>query len=130
VPFDDNRATIHNELGRVTEPTGDACIGVYTAGWIKRGPSGVIGTNKRCAQETCELLLADLRSGALSREVSSRDALLGLLRDRGVDVADYDAWRRVDTHELEVGAAQGRPRVKLVRHEDLLARAGEPHADH
>jgi ferredoxin--NADP+ reductase len=124
VPFDERRATIHNSAGRVTrEGTEEPLPGVYTAGWIKRGPSGVIGTNKKCAQETVDLLLSDVAAGALPVPSSEPDQLLETLLGRGVDVVDYVGWEAIDLHERTTGEPHGRPRVKLVRHEHLLEKA-------
>jgi ferredoxin--NADP+ reductase len=124
VPFDESRGTIQNEEGRVTDPvTGAPVPGVYTAGWIKRGPSGVIGTNKKCAQATVDRLLADLADGRAGSPDATPDGLATRLHARGVEVVGYDGWEAIDEHERSQGAAQGRPRVKLVRHEELLARA-------
>ncbi len=116
VPFDEGRATIANEGGRVT-----GCTGVYCAGWIKRGPTGVIGTNKKDATETIELLLEDARSGALPRAPeASAKAVDALLAERGVEVVMYPGWELIDKLEMERGAPHGRPRVKLSRWDDLL----------
>lgn len=121
VPFDARRATIHNDGGRVTDPeTGAPLPGVYAAGWIKRGPSGVIGTNKKCAQETVDLLLGDLAEGKLAEPTSDPDTLLARNGERGVEVVDYAGWEAIDAHERGLGEPQGRPRVKLVRHHELL----------
>ncbi|HEY8583565.1 MAG TPA: FAD-dependent oxidoreductase [Capillimicrobium sp.] len=124
VPFDDGRATIHNVGGRVTrEGTEEPVPGVYTAGWIKRGPSGVIGTNKKDAQETVDALLADLAAGALPQPAGDGAALLETLTERGVDVVDYAGWEAIDLHERTTGEPLGRPRVKLVRREHHLHHA-------
>jgi ferredoxin--NADP+ reductase len=124
VPFDERRATIHNDGGRVTrEDTSEPLPGVYTAGWIKRGPSGVIGTNKKCAQETVDLLLEDLTAGRLATPTTEPDTLLAAIVERGVDVVDYVGWEAIDAHERGLGEPQGRPRVKLVRRHELLERA-------
>jgi ferredoxin--NADP+ reductase len=117
VPFDERRATIANEGGRVA-----GCTGVYCAGWIKRGPSGVIGTNKKDAVETVELLLDDARSGRL-RPAGSADAVDALLAERGVDVVMYPGWELIDKLEMERGAPHGRPRIKLARWDELLKAA-------
>jgi len=114
VPFNERRATIANEGGRVAP-------GVYTAGWIKRGPSGVIGTNKKCANETVAALLADLEAGKLS--ALSADDLDALLDERCRDRIDYAGWERIDAHERALGEREGRPRVKIVHREDFVARA-------
>jgi ferredoxin--NADP+ reductase len=118
VPFDAERATIANEGGRVT-----GCGGVYCAGWIKRGPSGVIGTNKKDAVETVELLLDDARSGRLPRAEASAGAVDALLAERGVEVVMYPGWELIDRLEMERGAPHGRPRVKLSRWAELLEAA-------
>ena len=113
--------TIHNDGGRVTFPeTGERMPGVYVAGWIKRGPSGVIGTNKKCAQETVALLLEDLAAGALPEPTGSADAFADLLTDRHADRIGYEGWQAIDAHERALGEPQGRPRVKLTRTEELL----------
>ncbi|HEU4656151.1 MAG TPA: FAD-dependent oxidoreductase [Capillimicrobium sp.] len=124
VPFDERRATIHNREGRVTrEGTEEPVPGVYTAGWIKRGPSGVIGTNKKCAQETVDRLLEDLAAGVLPQPTREPAELLDALADKGVDVVDYAGWEAIDLHERTTGESQGRPRVKLVRREHHLEHA-------
>jgi ferredoxin/flavodoxin---NADP+ reductase len=124
VPFDSERATIRNDCGRTLDEHGVRVPGAYCAGWIKRGPSGVIGTNKKDATETVELLLEDARSGALpeAAEVSA-EAVDALLAERGVDVVTYAGWGLIDRLECERGAPHGRPRVKLSRWEELLRAA-------
>ncbi len=117
VPFDDRSATIANDGGRV----GD---GVYCAGWIKRGPTGVIGTNKKDATETVELLLADVASGRLQpKPETTAEAVDALLAERGVRVVEYAGWTAIDATEREAGEKSGRPRVKLCSWDDLLAAA-------
>ena len=85
---------------------------MYTAGWIKRGPSGVIGTNKKDATETVELLLEDARAGLLARDADA-PSLESLLAERGVDFVEYAGWEAIDAHERALGEPHGRPRVKL-----------------
>jgi ferredoxin--NADP+ reductase len=116
VPFEEKRGTIPNENGRVAP-------GVYCAGWIKRGPTGVIGTNKKDATETVELLLADAREGRLPLEETSADAVDALLDERGVRRVLYPGWTSIDEVERAAGEKLGRPRVKLVTWEDLLEAA-------
>jgi ferredoxin--NADP+ reductase len=117
VVFDETSGTIPNEGGRV-EP------GVYCAGWIKRGPSGVIGTNKKDAAETVELLLDDVAAGRL---VPKPDATAGavdaLLTERGVRFFEYAGWTAIDVVERTAGEKSGRPRVKLCSWDELLAAA-------
>ncbi len=124
VPFDEVAGIVHHGGGRVLDPTGGRPLpGVYAAGWVKRGPSGVIGTNKKCAQETVAALLEDLAAGRASQPSATPDALLVTLRGRGARIVGYDGWEAIDAAERAAGEAQGRPRVKLVRHEHLLAAA-------
>jgi ferredoxin/flavodoxin---NADP+ reductase len=124
VPFDSGRGTIRNAGGRVLDDQGAPVPGVYCAGWIKRGPSGVIGTNKKDATETIELLLEDARSGALARAADARaEAVDSLLGERGVEVVMYEGWELIDKLECERGAPHGRPRIKLSRWDDLLRAA-------
>ena len=117
VPFDERRGVIPNEGGRVTgQPR------VYAAGWIKRGPSGVIGTNKKDAAETCERLVEDAAAGLLEGDGGELEELL---RGRGVDFVEYAGWQAIDEHERSLGAPHGRPRVKLTSWDELLAKARE-----
>jgi ferredoxin/flavodoxin---NADP+ reductase len=120
VPFDDRRATIPNDCGRVT-----GAAGVYCAGWIKRGPSGVIGTNKKDATETIDRLLEDARQGLLRRGDPSATAetVDELLDSRGVEHVTYAGWEAIDTEERGRGEPHGRPRVKLVTWDELRASA-------
>ncbi|MGO9898529.1 MAG: FAD-dependent oxidoreductase [Solirubrobacteraceae bacterium] len=125
LPFDATTNTVMNEHGRVVDGESGAPLpGVYAAGWIKRGPFGVIGTNKKCAQETTTLLLADHAAGKLPQPSASPEELLDTLRDAGVRVVDYAGWEAIDAYERALGEASGRPRVKLVRREELLTHAG------
>ena len=116
VPFEAGSGTIPNEGGRVRP-------GLYVAGWIKRGPSGVIGTNKKDATETVELLLADARTGALP--TASGEDLEELLVERAVDHVLYSGWEAIDSAERTAGEPRGRPRVKLCTWDELLAAALE-----
>ena len=100
--------------------------GLYVAGWIKRGPSGVIGTNKKDATETVELLLADARAGVLPP--ASGDDLEELLDARAVDHVLYSGWEAIDSAERTAGEPRGRPRVKLCTWDELLEAARAPGA--
>jgi ferredoxin--NADP+ reductase len=119
VPFDAGNGTIPNERGRVR-------AGLYVAGWIKRGPSGVIGTNKKDATETVELLLADARAGVLP--AASGADLEELLGERAVDHVLYSGWEAIDSAERTAGEPRGRPRVKLCTWDELLEAARTPGA--
>ena len=116
VPFDERRGLIRNDGGRVCEEGGSPCTGEYAVGWIKRGPSGVIGTNKKCAAETVAGLLEDLGRGRLD-EPSAPDgeAIEAWLHGRVPGLVTWHGWQAIDAHERALGAPQGRPRVKLVR---------------
>ncbi|MCP3979843.1 MAG: FAD-dependent oxidoreductase [bacterium] len=120
VPFNDDWGTIPNETGRILDDGGAALRGLYVSGWIKRGPSGVIGTNKPDAKETVSAMLEDASSGTLLQPVASGgDAIVNLLRERSVAFIDYAAWQRLDALELDGGKAAGRPRVKFTRREEF-----------
>ncbi|MGW0180730.1 FAD-dependent oxidoreductase [Nocardia sp. NPDC003345] len=123
LPFDEQRGVLPTESGRVVDESGAPVPGVYAAGWIKRGPRGVIGSNRADAAETVTALLDDFRSGALTAPVRDRTALAGLVRERQPDVVDRTAWQAVDRAERAAGSAAGRPRVKLATVEQLLATA-------
>jgi ferredoxin--NADP+ reductase len=114
VPFDEDTGTVPNDRGRVAP-------GVYVAGWIKRGPSGVIGTNKKDASETVELLVEDLRDAP--RKGRSAAEVEAVLLDRGVQLVVYQGWTSIDELERSAGEPLGRPRVKLCTWEDLLTAA-------
>jgi ferredoxin--NADP+ reductase len=118
VPFDEGRAAIPNRAGRVVDGDGNVIPGLYCAGWIKRGPSGVIGTNKKDATETVELLLEDAEAGLLRREDTTDIA--ALLVDRGVAPVSDAGWQAIDAVERARGEEQGRPRVKLGTWPELL----------
>jgi ferredoxin--NADP+ reductase len=121
VPFAESAGTIPNAGGRVLGEAGDPIPGLYCAGWIKRGPTGVIGTNKKDATETVELLLEDARDGRLPQP--ARGSIDELLASRGVDVVMYSGWEAIDALERSRGEEQGRPRVKLGTWEELLSAA-------
>jgi ferredoxin--NADP+ reductase len=125
VPFDPKRGVIPNALGRVTTEAGLAAPGEYVTGWIKRGPSGVIGTNKPDAVESADQLLADARAGTLNRPTApAREAVERLLAERKVRVVSWQDWQRLDQLERERGKATGRPRVKFTRVEEMMAVLG------
>jgi ferredoxin--NADP+ reductase len=123
LPFDDATGTVPHDAGRVLRDGGPAA-GEYVAGWIKRGPTGVVGTNKHDANETIEALLADARSGRLPvAAVRDRDALPGLLAGRGTVVVTWTGWASIERAERELGAASGREREKIADRQALLRAA-------
>ncbi|MGP8240724.1 MAG: FAD-dependent oxidoreductase [Solirubrobacteraceae bacterium] len=134
VPFDESAGTIPNDCGRVLDPaSGLPLPGEYVVGWIKRGPSGVIGTNKKDAQQTVDAIFADLPTGdsapvagvAASPPAHIPDtpdpaAIEVLLYERQPDLVPYDGWESIDRHERSLGESAGRPRVKLTSLDELL----------
>jgi len=121
LPFDDRRGTIRNAAGRVHDETGSPLGATYCAGWIKRGPTGIIGTNKKDAAETVAALLEDVQEGRLvHREDVSADAVEALLVERGSRPVVYAGWTSIDEVERAAGEKFGRPRVKLRTWDELL----------
>ena len=124
VPFDERFFVLPNERGRVLTGDGKPLRGVYAVGWIKRGPTGILGTNKRDAEETIGCLVEDLRTGALPASPNDGpDQIDALLAERKPDLVTIEGWRAIDGHELELGQSRQRPRVKLASREELLAAA-------
>ena len=125
LPFDEERATLPHEGGRVLDPESKHVSGVYCTGWIKRGPTGVIGTNKKDATETIELLLEDARAGLLARgdPAATAESVDELLASRGVEYVTYAGWEAIDAEERARGEPHGRPRIKLGSWDELVARA-------
>ncbi len=127
VSFDERAATILNDGGRVLDPGSRAPLpGEYVVGWIKRGPSGVIGTNKKDAQETVDAMLADLAPSDNGTRPAHRpdrpDAatIEALLHERQPALVTYSGWEAIDRHERELGERAGRPRVKLTDIDEML----------
>jgi ferredoxin--NADP+ reductase len=119
LPFDEVAGVIPNREGRVTGPDGTSVPGVYTTGWIKRGPVGLIGHTKSDAAETIAHLREDAPSlpKAADRDPRSIDALLA---SRGVRVVDWSGWLRLDSHERALGEVVGRERIKVVPRDEML----------
>jgi ferredoxin--NADP+ reductase len=122
VPFDPKTGTIPNAGGRILDSSGAPIPGLYAAGWIKRGPTGVIGTNKKDATETVDLLLEDAHAGRLAAPQSDV-TLDALLAERGVEAVMYAGWEAIDALERGRGEPHGRPRIKLCSWDELLAAA-------
>lgn len=120
LPFHESWGIFPNEKGRIAP-------GLYTAGWIKRGPSGIIGSNKPCSYETVESLLADLQQ-LQPCAVPHSEAVRELLRERQVRVVSFEDWKKIDAAEIAQGQASGKPREKFTRVADMLAVLEQPSA--
>lgn len=130
LPFDERGGVVPHHEGRVVD--GDHLVaGAYVAGWIKRGPTGVIGTNRHDAKETVASLLADAEAGRLPHAPErDRDALGRLLEGRGVHVVTWEGWEAIDAAEIALGAQEGRERAKLHDRGALLDAARKIAASH
>lgn len=114
LPYDKDSGTVPNDSGRVVP-------GTYVTGWIKRGPRGVIGTNRLCAEQTVAQLWADFDAGLLTRDVEDREQLDVLLAARGAEPVGWPGWRAIDAAERDRGVQAARPRVKFVSIEEMLS---------
>jgi len=122
VPFDPRRGLIRNDGGRVCGEDGEPHAGEYCVGWIKRGPSGVIGTNKKDAADTVARIVEDAEAGRLPEPPDADGEATGAwLRASAPAVVEWHGWQAIDEHERSLGEAAGRPRVKLVSIEELVA---------
>lgn len=118
VPFDDDRGVIPNRDGRVVNGE-NAVPGLYVTGWIKRGPTGIIGTNREDSVATVNSLLADLPKIDAGAKPGA-DGLKGLLERRGIRAVSYSDWCKIDAAEVRRGEAAGKPREKFTRVEEML----------
>jgi ferredoxin--NADP+ reductase len=125
IPFDVKRGLIRNDGGRVlSEDDGSPCPGEYVVGWIKRGPSGVIGTNKKDASDTVARIVQDAEAGRLGSpapELAGAEAVQAWLDERVPAHVTWEGWEAIDAHESALGQPTGRPRVKLVHLDELVA---------
>jgi ferredoxin/flavodoxin---NADP+ reductase len=128
LPFDERRAVVPNDGGRVLDPdSGEPVPGLYVTGWIKRGPTGIIGTNKKDAQETAAALVHDYSEGRLPEAAHpSREELECLVGERRPGYVSYAGWEAIDEDERRRGEPLARPRVKHSTFEALLAAARPP----
>ena len=121
LPFDESAAVVLNDGGRVVDPdNGRPVPGAYVAGWIKRGPTGFIGTNKSCSFETVQALVADFNAGSLTDPVDKPGALATLVHERQPRAVDSAGWRAIDAAEIARGSHDGRPRNKFTDVADML----------
>lgn len=128
LPFYHQKGVVPNIKGRVLSDTsGEPAYlerGLYVCGWLKRGPTGIIGTNLFCAEETVESICEDLKQGALltgsSLSKPGREGLRQLLDSRDVRVVPFSGWEKIDCEEKRLGALRNKPREKLATWEELL----------
>jgi ferredoxin--NADP+ reductase len=122
IPFNESWGVINNEAGRITDPeTGQVMVGCYSAGWIKRGPSGVIGTNKPDAAETVDKMLEDLAAGRINQPLDvDPSSVKSLIKERQPNYFSYQDWLQLDQLEVERGQSENRPRVKFTTVEEMI----------
>jgi ferredoxin--NADP+ reductase len=120
-PFDDRKAIIPNIKGRVTDSKGTVLPQLYTAGWIKRGPTGIIGTNRADSVETVESLLQDIAALESGPPKDGKEGLLPLLKQRHVRHVSFAEWKKIDQHEIKLGKPAGKPREKLTSIQQMLS---------
>ena len=122
IPFDERKGLISNLGGRVLGESGEHEVGEYVVGWVKRGPSGVIGTNKKDATDTVARILEDREAGKLNTPKRRRPATPASSSwpQQCPDLVTWEGWRAIDVHETGLGEPQGRPRVKLVRTGEMV----------
>jgi len=122
LPFDQQAGVVPNDGGHVIDLDGSSMPGLYVTGWIKRGPVGLIGHTKSDAAQTIEMLLADAASDVLEpARHPELDAVTSHLAERGVAYTTWQGWEQLDAHERALGEAQGRPRVKVVPRDEMVA---------
>lgn len=121
LPFDRIGRTTPNRDGRIVGDDGNVATGLYVAGWAKRGPNGIIGTNRKCARDTVRAMLEDAVHGVIGRsQLPSRDEVARWLKAKKAGLVSYDDWKAIDTVEKRNGRACGRPREKLTTVDALL----------
>jgi ferredoxin/flavodoxin---NADP+ reductase len=124
LPFDETAAVVPNQEGRVVDPgSGQPVPGAFVAGWIKRGPTGFIGTNKSCSLQTVHALVGDFNAGKLTDPVAKPEALDRVVHARQPDAVDSAGWGAIDAAEIARGSHDERPRNKFTNVADMLAAA-------
>lgn len=120
IPFDQGKSVIPNDQGRILNGE-SSLVGLYTAGWIKRGPTGVIGTNKTCAKETVGCMLEDIAAAKLLQPEQPSQDTAWLLAKNNANWIDYTGWQAVDAAEVQNGEAKGKIREKFLSISNMLA---------
>lgn len=121
VPFHESWGTIPNEKGRITDNDGNIVPKLYTAGWIKRGPSGIIGTNRACSVETVQCLLEDIEKLDDGSNKSGAEAIYSILNGKNIRHISFDDWKKIDAKEVEIGKPKGKPREKYTYVDEMLS---------
>jgi ferredoxin--NADP+ reductase len=121
VPFNESWGTIPNEKGRITDNNCNIIPQLYTAGWIKRGPSGIIGTNRACSVETVQCLLEDIVKLDNSEIKAGAEAIYTILDRKNIRHICYDNWKKIDIKEIERGKLKGKPREKYTYIAEMLS---------
>ena len=126
IPFDNESGMICNSQGRILNPeTQEFLTGMYTCGWIKRGPTGVIGTNKEDSIESVNCLIEDVKSGKMLKPSDpSIVRIEELVRSRQPDVFTFMDWKQIDNMEIDKGSLVGRPRIKFTSTSSMLKALG------
>ena len=120
IPFDEKRGVIPNREGQVLDDNDELVHGVYATGWIKRGPVGLIGHTKSDAMETVRHVIND-QANWWAPAKPEEEAIVDLLASRGVEFTNLDGWHNLDQHELALGEAAGRTRIKVVPRDEMVA---------
>ncbi len=121
IPFNESWGTIPNDKGRVTDSNNNVVDQLYTAGWIKRGPSGIIGTNRACSVETVECLIQDIKKLNSSTNKLGAKAIYSILDNKAIRHISFDDWKKIDASEIELGEAKGKPREKYTSIGEMLS---------
>jgi len=125
IPFDSRHGVVPNREGQVIDDNDEQVHGVYATGWIKRGPVGLIGHTKSDAMETIRNVIND-QANWWSPSLPDEASVTELLRSRGVEYTDLNGWRHLDEHEIALGDAEGRLRVKVVPREEMVRVSNAP----
>jgi ferredoxin--NADP+ reductase len=123
IPFDDVKGTIINDKGRVINKQGTVITGLYTSGWIKRGPSGIIGTNRADSVETIETLVKDIET--LKQKTIEENAFINILKAKKCRYISYEDWKKIDDIEIKNGSIIGKSREKITDIDKMLSIANK-----
>ena len=120
VPFAESQGVFPNTLGRITDQNDNPIPQLYTAGWIKRGPTGIIGTNRACSVETVAAILNDINLLTTTERKSGSEGIYRILKEKKIRHIGFADWKKIDQKEIDLGKAQGKPREKLTSVAEML----------